>query len=169
MKFNKYSYSICFKHYLKSLQSEIIVYENSYPLYHCGADGHKVMKQMNGVEMTMGNKWVVLYSLFLLHKYQIHINVKMIKTVQVCKYIHKYIYKEENYITVCFKEIYVNEIAEHLNEHLNEHYIESMQTVYQMLKYLFYKEDSSITVLSIHFSNEQSVYFLKNATVEEIQ
>ena len=113
----------------------------------------------------MGNEWVVLYSPFLLHKYQTYINVKMVKTVQVCKYIHKYIYKREDHITVCFKEIYINKVA----EHFNECYIESMQTAYQMLKYLFYKEDSLITVLSIYLLNKQSVYFSENATVKEIQ
>ena len=44
-----------------------------------------------------------------------------------------------------------------------------MQTAYQMLKYPSYKEDSLITVLSIHLLNEQSVYFLKDAIVKEIQ
>ena len=37
-----------------------------------------------------------------------------------------------------------------------------------MLKYSFYKENSSITVLNIHLLNEQSVYFSENATVKEI-
>ena len=66
---------------------------------------------------------------------------------------------------IYFKEIHIAEIA----EHFNQCYIESMQTVYQILKYLFHKEDSLITILSIHFLNKQPVYFLKNATVKEIQ
>ena len=44
MKFNKYSSSICFKHYFKFLQFEIIVYKNSYLLYHHKTDEHKVIK-----------------------------------------------------------------------------------------------------------------------------
>ena len=81
MKSNKYGCSVCFKHYSKPLQPEIIVHENGYSLYCCGADGHKVTKQVNEVKMTMGNEWVVLYSPFLLCKYQTHINVKVVKTV----------------------------------------------------------------------------------------
>ena len=56
----------------------------------------------------------------------------MIETVQICKYIYKYIYKNKNYIIFHFNEINLNEIA----EYLNKHYIKLMQTVYQMLKYL---------------------------------
>ena len=165
IKPNKYDDSVCFKHYSKPLQSEIIVHENSYPLYHHGADEHKVTKWMNEVEVTMGNEWVVPYSSFLLHKYQIHINVEVMKTVQMCKYIHKYIYKGEDCVTVYFERVYIDEVA----EHLNEYYIGPMQAAYQMLKYPSHKKDSSITVLSIHLSNEQSVYFSENAIVKEIQ
>ena len=56
----------------------------------------------------------------------------MIETVQIYKYIHKYIYKNKNYIIFHFNKINLNEIA----EHLNECYIKLMQTAYQMLKYL---------------------------------
>ena len=38
-----------------------------------------------------------------------------------------------------------------------------------MLEYLSHKEDSLITILNIYFFNEQSVYFLKDAIVKEIQ
>ena len=90
------------------------------------------MKQVNGVEMAMFNEWVVLYSSFLIWKYHTYINVEVVETVQICKYIHKYIYKNEDCIIFCFNEINLNKIA----EHLNRCYIELMQTAYQMLKYL---------------------------------
>ena len=89
------------------------------------------MKWVNDVEVAMFNEWVVLYSSFLTQKYHAHINVEVIETVQVCKYIHKYIYKNENCIIFHFDEINLNEVA----EHLNRYYIELMQTAYQMLKY----------------------------------
>ena len=50
----------------------------------------------------------------------------MIETVQICKYVHKYIYKNENCITFCFNEINLNEII----KYLNECYIELMQIIY---------------------------------------
>ena len=89
------------------------------------------MKWVNGVEVAMSNEWVVPYSFFLTQKYHTYINVEVVETVQVCKYIHKYIYKGEDCITLCFNEINLDEVA----EHLNRHYIGLMQTAYQMLKY----------------------------------
>ena len=83
----------------------------------------------------------------------------------MCKYIHKYIYKGENCVTVHFKGVHINEVA----EHLNGYYIGPMQAAYQMLEYSSHKKDSLITVLSIHLLNEQPVYFLEDATVKEIQ
>ena len=89
------------------------------------------MKQVNDVKVAMFNEWVVLYSPFLTQKYHTYINVEVIETIQVCKYIHKYIYKDEDHIILCFDEINLNKVA----KHLNRHYIEPIQTVYQMLKY----------------------------------
>ena len=59
-------------------------------------------------------------------EYHTHINIEVIETVQICKYIHKYIYKNKNYITFCFNKINLNKIA----EHLNRYYIKLMQTAY---------------------------------------
>ena len=74
----------------------------------------------------MFNEWVILYSFFLTQKYHTYINVEIIKIVQVCKYIHKYIYKNENHIILHFNEINLNKVA----EYLNRHYIKLMQTAY---------------------------------------
>ena len=131
MKSDKYNCMICLKKYSWLLQPHTIVNENEYSIYWWSENEHCVMKQINNVKVTMFNEWVILYSPFLTWKYHTHINVEVIKTVQVCKYIYKYIYKNENYIIFCFNEINLNEIA----EHLNKYYIKSMQIVYQMLKY----------------------------------
>ena len=69
---------------------------------------------------------MILDSSFLTQKYHTHINVEVIEIVQVCKYIHKYIYKNENYIIFHFNKINLNKIA----EHLNKYYIELIQTAY---------------------------------------
>ena len=105
--------------------------ENEYLTYQQSENEHYVMKRVNSIEMAMSNEWLILYSSFLTQKYHAHINVEVVETVQVCKYIYKYIYKDEDCIILHFDEINLNEIA----EYLNGCYIESMQTVYQMLKY----------------------------------
>ena len=165
MKSDKYSCMICSKRYSQSLQPHTIVNKNEYSTYQWSENGHHVMKWVNGVEVAMFNEWVVLYSSFLIQKYHTHINIEVIETVQICKYIHKYIYKSEDHITLCFNEINLDEVA----EHLNGHYIKLMQAAYQILKYSWYKEDSPVTILSIHFSDEQPVYYKENATSEKIQ
>ena len=84
--------------------------------------------------------------------------MKICEIVQICKYIHKYIYKNDNHIILHFKEFNQNEIS----KHLNECYIDFMQTAFQMLKYLRYKKNLLVTVLTIHLSNKQSVYYSEN-------
>ena len=65
--------------------------------------------------MLLNNEWMILYNFFLLQKYNAHINVKIMKTIQIIKYIHKYVYKNENYITIQFNDVNLNKILKHLN------------------------------------------------------
>ena len=40
----------------------------------------------------LDNQWVVSYNLYLLTKYDCHINVEICSTIEAVKYLYKYIY-----------------------------------------------------------------------------
>ena len=42
----------------------------------------------------------MLYNLYLIRRYKIHINVEICALIQIVKYIYKYIYKSFNRITL---------------------------------------------------------------------
>lgn len=44
-------------------------------------------------QIRVDNRYVVPYNSFLLNKYECHVNVEAVTTVDVVKYIYKYIYK----------------------------------------------------------------------------
>jgi hypothetical protein len=46
------------------------------------------------------NRWIVSYNLCLIRRYKAHINVEVYTTVQVIKYIYKYVYKERDKATL---------------------------------------------------------------------
>lgn len=43
---------------------------------------------------------MVFYSLYLLQNYQIYINIEICNLVKTIKYIYKYIFKDNNQITI---------------------------------------------------------------------
>jgi len=63
------------------------------------------------------------YNSYLTCKYSAHINVEICESIQIIKYVHKYVYKEEDQIIMKLKNN-LNKIT----RHLNDHYISSNQT-----------------------------------------
>jgi len=58
------------------------------------------------------NHWIVFYNPFLTRLLKIYINVEIYTTVKVVKYIHKYIYKKHDKITL---QIYkINKITRYI-------------------------------------------------------
>ncbi|GMR34610.1 hypothetical protein PMAYCL1PPCAC_04814, partial [Pristionchus mayeri] len=67
-------------------------------------DGVKVKKSVNRNMVDVDNRYVVPYNAFLLNKYGCHINVEAVTTVDVVKYIYKYIYKGFDRVLMSFIE-----------------------------------------------------------------
>jgi len=63
------------------------------------------------------------YNSYLTRKYSAHINVKICESIQIIKYVHKYMYKEKDQTIMKLKNN-LNEIT----HHLNDCYISSNQT-----------------------------------------
>ena len=63
------------------------------------------------------------YNFYFICRYQIHINVKTCVIVKIVKYIHKYIYKNENQTI-----LQINENDE-IFRYINDRYIDFLQIV----------------------------------------
>ncbi len=53
---------------------------------------------VHGIELD--NRWVVLHNVYLLTKYDAHINVEVCNNIHAIKYMFKYIYKGHDRATV---------------------------------------------------------------------
>jgi hypothetical protein len=69
---------------------------NGYPIYRCSNTKHIVL--IHGVELD--NRWVVPHNVYLLTKYDAHINVEVYNNIRVVKFLFKYVYKGHAYGTV---------------------------------------------------------------------
>ena len=95
--------SVCGKGFPHEFADVTDIGEAIYPSYrrrspeHGGETGRK---RINRKVTTIDNSWVVPYSLYLLMKYQSHINVQYCSTVKSIKYLFKYHFKGEDLISV---------------------------------------------------------------------
>ncbi len=69
---------------------------NGYPIYRRRDTGHTIF--VHGIELD--NHWVVPHNVYLLTKYDVHINVEVCNNIHVVKYLFKYIYKGHDRATV---------------------------------------------------------------------
>ena len=88
------------KKYLREFRENTVIEEDGYPLYRRRDNGQRVTKQIKGRSVTLYNRHVVPYSPYLSRKYNAHINVEVCGSIRAVKYIHKYVYKGTNRITV---------------------------------------------------------------------
>jgi hypothetical protein len=86
----------CKKQYPCKFQFETVMDVNGYPIYPHKYTGCIVL--VHGVELD--NCWVVLHNVYLLTKYDAHINVQVCNNIRAIKYLFKYIYKGHDRATV---------------------------------------------------------------------
>ena len=137
---------VCEKKFSKSYQIEILIQLNDYSLYKRHQNDHIWMKHVNDKNVHLNNTWVMSYNSYLIHKYSAHINVEICESIQIIKYIHKYMYKEEDQTIMKLKNN-----SNKITHHLNDYYISSNQTAWNLFKFCNYIENSFITCLIMLF------------------
>ncbi len=155
---------VCEKKFSKSYQIEIMIQLNDYSLYKRHQNDRIWMKHVNNKDVHLNNTWVMSYNSYLIRKYSAHINVEICEFIQIIKYVHKYVYKEEDQTIMKLKNN-LNEIT----RHLNDCYISSNQTAWNLFKFCNHIKNSFITRLIMHLFDEQSMYFSENVTAKQIQ
>jgi hypothetical protein len=74
--------------------------EDGYPIYRRYNNRRFKVVKVRGCEVRVNNYYIMLYNPYLSRKYAAHINVEICNSVKAIKYIHKYIYKGTNQITL---------------------------------------------------------------------
>jgi hypothetical protein len=79
----------CKKQYLGKFQSEMVTDVNGYPIYRCKDTRRTIL--VHGIKLD--NRWVVPHNVYLLTKYNAHINIEVCHNICAVKYMFKYVYK----------------------------------------------------------------------------
>jgi len=86
----------CKNQYPRKFQSETMMNVNGYPIYRHRNMGRTLL--VHGVELD--NRWVVSHNVYLLTKYDAHINIEVCNNIRVVKYLFKYVYKGHDHAIV---------------------------------------------------------------------
>ncbi|KAJ1283306.1 hypothetical protein BS78_03G118400 [Paspalum vaginatum] len=91
----------CSKYYPKQFQNETNFTDNGFTQYR-RRDTNVYIRRDNH---NLNNKWVVPHNLYLLKKYQAHINVEYVNKSRLLKYLCKYVNKGPDKATIIFERI----------------------------------------------------------------
>jgi hypothetical protein len=160
----------CKKQYPGKFQSEMVTDVNRYPIYRCRDTRCTIL--VHGVELD--NRWVVLHNVYLLTKYDVHINVKFCNNIRVVKYLCKYVYKGHDRAIVeisCQNDNATERSVVEANEikkYLDCHYVFTSKPVWRIFKFDMHERFPDVERLQYHLPNQQMVLFDNDNDVQEV-
>ncbi len=141
--------NISFKHYSYSFLKFTIIEKNEYSRYKKRNDERtSIVSFFENRIFTFDNRWIVSYNSYLLLRYKTHINVKIYTIVKIIQYVHKYVYKNENQITLQIDE------NDEIIRHLHERYIDLTQIVWKFFEYDTHEKYFTIHSLFVHLFDQ---------------
>lgn len=145
----------CSKNFPKPFRETTSISEDSYAVYRRRNDGrtHTVCQH------EVDNRWIVPYSPWLLYKFRCHFNVESIGSVKAIKYIHKYIYKGHDRISMDF-----GRCRDEIQQYLDARFVGSNEACWRLFMFDVHREFPNVVRLQVHLPNQQ--YVVWNSEVE---
>ena len=105
---------------------------------------------------------MVPHSKELLVQFDCHINLEVCGSIKAVKYIHKYIYKNPDHVTI------QTEGHDEIHAYLYARYIFSTQACHNIFQFPIHMEWPAVYCLSIHLPGHQSVVFYAGAQINQV-
>jgi hypothetical protein len=160
----------CKKQDPRKFQSETVTDVNGYPIYRRRDTGHTVV--VHGIELD--NRWVVPHNVYLLTKYDAHINVEVCNNIRAAKYLFKYVYKRHDRAIV--KTSHQSDNAtegnvvdtDEIKKYLDCRYVSASEAAWCIFEFDMHERFPTVEHLQCHLPNQQIVLFHDDDDVQEV-
>ncbi len=153
----------CTKEFPKEFEDHTKMTENGYPRYRRRAPemgGKTYSMRVKGEQFTVDNRWVVPHNPFLCLRYNAHINVEVVSSVQCVKYIFKYTHKGSDRVVVTLGNGQQIDISNDEVERFdNGRYIPATYAYWRMYEFQLSRRYPAVEKLPLHLDGEQIIYF----------
>nr|GMD16157.1 uncharacterized protein LOC109174202 [Ipomoea batatas] len=148
----------CINKYPRSFNDETTFDENSYPIYRRMDTSAYVVVRGHQLD----NRWVVPYNPYLLAKFDCHINVEVCVRIRCVKYIHKYIYKDHDRISLSlYAGADVHEYDE-IKEYQSVRWVSPPEAAWRIYAFPISEVKPADVHLQVHLQNYQYINFHGN-------
>jgi len=129
---------------------------NEYPIYWHRDTGNTVV--VHGIELD--NRWVVPHNVYLLTKYDVHINVEVCNNIRAVKYLFKYVYKGHDRATVEISRQSDNVTKgnvvdiDEIKKYLDCRYVSASEAAWRIFKFDMHERFPTVERLQYHLPNQ---------------
>ncbi len=127
---------------------------------------------VHGIELN--NRWVVSHNVYLLTKYDAHINIEVCNNIRAIKYLFKYVYKGHDRAIVEISHQSDNAIegnvveTDEINKYLDCRYVSASKAAWRIFKFDMHERFPTVERLQYHLPNQQMVLFDDDNDVQEV-
>ena len=133
---HKGAQKVCTKGFPKMFTDHTSIPEDSYPKYRRkspASGGQKTTIRVRGTEVNLDKSSMVPYNPLLLLRYQAHVNVEVVHSVQAVKYLYKYITKGQDRVILSMRGGGGEETAlDEVDTFLNARYISTSEALWRI-------------------------------------
>ena len=140
----------CKAHYPKEFHERTTMLADTYPVYRRRDNGVQVVKNA----CIMDNRDVVPHSPFLTKKFDAHINVEVVSSIRLVKYMYKYIYKGHD-----SANLDLTDARDEIRAHIDARYVGPSEAVWRLLEFPLHGGSHSTQRLSVHLPHMHMVTF----------
>lgn len=155
----------CKRAFPKQHQEQTVINRDGYPAYR-RRPGRAITR---GV-LTFGNEWVVPYCPYLTLRYAAHINVEVCSTLEVVKYLFKYIYKGGDRISMHldFDRGADRSRPDEITNYIDARYVSANEAFWRLFQFKLQDHYPPVTRLTVHLPDHQNVRFQNNEDLQRI-
>ncbi|EYB85550.1 hypothetical protein Y032_0296g1695 [Ancylostoma ceylanicum] len=148
----------CSKRFPKQLCERTSMEVDGYPKYR---RRNRTTVDVNGV--VYNDEWIVPTNLYLLTKFNCHINLEICGTISAVKYLYKYIYKGPDRARVTIEsetDGNANAVVDEIKQHLNTRYVCPPQGLHRVFGFSMQEKSHTVYRLAVHLPDFQTIHFL---------
>lgn len=159
--------NICCKKYPKEIRAETSISPTGWALYRRREIPQEERPIVRGA--ALDNTSVVPYNLWLLWRYDAHINVELCNSIAAMKYLHKYIHKGSDRAQVGFlphgeEENTRDEVA----MYRNHRWLTSSEASWRILAFPLHANTPAVYRLPVHLEGEQTVLVPEHTNLHNV-
>ncbi|XP_078444239.1 uncharacterized protein LOC144713522 [Wolffia australiana] len=151
----------CSKKFPKEFIVSAQVHNDGYPLYLRRNNGCVIQKGLHLID----NRWIVTYKKYLCKVFNCHINVEIGSSIQLVKYLYKYVYKGHDRIQarVSSKDAPIDDAIagaaqdpsshDEAQQYLDARYVSALESFWRICEFSMQKMYPIVYALQLHGEN----------------